>query len=726
MQKVFKSCLNYLVVLFCVCFLFGCSFGVPQPPKDGTHNRPSENEHKHIVCPECGLCTADDCDGSEEERCWGHNEQPETSIKDQFECISIKEALELAAAAGEVGTSEKYYVYGTIKEVSNGVYGEMTITDGEYDLYVYGVYSADEQTRYDAMVEKPVSGDEVVLLGMLKTYKEKPEMDRGYLQAYKHNVPEIDEDSYKEATVQEAREANVGDLLKVTGVVAKITYANGMVPNGFYLVDNTNSIYVYGNDTAGQVKVGNTVTLVGEKTYYVLADEQNNAEKHGYKGCCQIFNAKIIENDLGTTEFDKSWIQETTVKDIVDTSVVVNHTTTIYKVNALVKKSVGTGFTNYYFDDLDGVTGSYTYTMCNGSDFKWLDEFDGKICTVYLSPINYKSSSSGCVVRFIPIDVIDEGFVFDQSKGAEFALKYYAEEQFLAAYDANPELNVLTVVDNELIGVKGVELTYASSDENVCYFENTNDGVVFNTKNPGKAEITITATYNGVTATTIVEVECNAPVEYETISVAAATATEDGQEVIVKGIVASSLVNQTGFYLIDDTGVIAVVGEKADIQLLSSGDEVIVKGIKSHKVKDGYTGAGQINIYNAEILVNYYGNHEYSTSTFDDSKTINELYDYNYMEDHSNEVYVVKAVVRVIKTAYSTNVKLESLDGSVQLTLYCSNGGTQYAFLLPFDGQEITVELALCNWNSKTYYAGCVISVITENGKIVNTLNFNE
>ena len=42
------------------------------------------------------------------------------------------------------------------------------------------------------------------------------------------------------------------------------------------------------------------------------------------------------------------------------------------------------------------------------------------------------------------------------------------------------------------------------------------------------------------------------------------------------------------------------------------------------------------------------------------------------------------------------------------------------------DGQEITIELALCNWNSKTYYAGCVISVITEDGKIINTLNFEE
>lgn len=725
MRKNLKLVINSLFILALVFVLVGCSFGVPQPPLNSGKDNPSE-EHKHKACDICGLCLADDCDGTNEERCFGHNEQPETSIKDQFDCISIEEALELAKNAGEVGTAEKYYVYGTIKQVSNGVYGEMTITDGEHDLYVYGVYSADGQTRYDAMEEKPVTGDEVVLLGMLKTFKDKQEMDRGYLQAYTHNKPEINEDEYKEVTAAEAREANAGDKLIVTGVVARITYANGYVPNGFYLVDNTNSIYVYGNDTAGQVKIGNTVTVAAEKTYYVLADEQNNADKFGYKGCCQLYNGKILENDLGDSEFDKSWIQETTVKDIVDADVKENNTTTIYKVNALVKKQIGTGFVNYYFDDLDGVTGSYTYTMCSGGDFEWLDEFDGKICTVYLSPINYKSTASGCVVRFIPIAVSYDGYEFDQTKGAEFALKYYANEQFLAAYDADPELSVLSTVSNDLINLKDVELSYSSNDENVCYFEKTENGVVFHTKNPGKAIITITATYNGITATSNVEVECNAPVDYETITVAEATATTDGEEVIVRGIVASSLVNQTGFYLIDDTGVIAVVGNKEDVALLSAGDEVVVKGIKSHKVKDGYTGAGQIYIYNAEILVNYYGNHEYSTSTFDSTKTINDLYEYNYMEDHSNEVYVVKAIVKVISTPYSTNIKLASLDGSVEFTLYCSNAATQYAFLTPFADQEVTVELALCNWNSKTYYAGCVISVITENGKIINTLNFNE
>ena len=37
----------------------------------------------------------------------------------------------------------------------------------------------------------------------------------------------------------------------------------------------------------------------------------------------------------------------------------------------------------------------------------------------------------------------------------------------------------------------------------------------------------------------------------------------------------------------------------------------------------------------------------------------------------------------------------------------------------------ITIEVAACNWNDKNYYTGCVLAVITEDGKILNELNFS-
>ncbi len=721
MSKLLKKLICCLFVGLCSVSLASCviEFVPTNSPDD-----PEQGEiHEHTVCPECGKCTASDCDGID--KCEGHKDVDAPSIKDNYNCITIAEAIELAKTAGDAGTAEKYYVYGIIKEVSNGMYGEMTIYDETGELYVYGVYSKDESTRYDAMTEKPVSGDEVVLLGMLKTYKEKPEMDRGYLQEFTHVDIEVDENEYVPSTVDAARNAEEGNKVKLTGVVAQITYASGMVPNGFYLVDNTGSIYIYGNDAASSVSEGNTVSVIGEKTYYVLATEQANADKFGYKGSCQLQNATVVENDKGNTDYDKSWITESTVKEIMETKVTENITTNIYKVNALVKKVPGNGFVNYYFNDIDGVTGSYTYTMCNGSDFAWLDAFDGKICTVYLSVMNAKSTTSGCVYRFMPIEVVYENYAF-AGNAAEYAIKYHGLDQFLSKYDADPALEVLTEVTNDLLGLTNVPLTYSSSDTEVAYFESVDGKVIFHTKNAGSTTIKVSSTFGEASFSSEFEVVVNEAVNYETITVKEAFDTADGEVVTVKGIVAGSLVNQSGFYLIDETGVIAVKGAEADIALLSVGDEVVIRGTKGHQQKSDYTGTsiGQNNIYDAEILVNYYGNHEYSTATFKNDKTVEELYNLDPTVDYSGDVYIVQAIVEVTETAYYTSIAITGINNtSIKFTLYCSSAN-QYSFLKPYAGQVITLELAMCNWNSKSYYTGCVISAIVNGEKIHNTLNF--
>ncbi len=646
------------------------------------------------------------------------------SIKDDFNCISIAEAIEIAKNAGSNGTSEKYYIYGVIETITSYTYGEMTIKDETGSLYVYGVYSKDESTRYDMMEDKPVVGDEVVLYGILKTYKDKPELDRGYLQAMKHVEKEIDDSAYQEMTIDNVRKASKGDKVKVTGVVAKITYAFGMVPNGFYLVDKTGSIYVYGN-AAGSVKEGNTVTLIGEKTYYVSEKEQSAANKHGYEGCCQIQKPEIVSNDKKITEFDKSWIKESTVKEIMDTPVTNNITTNIYKVKAIIKKVEGTGFTNYYINDLDNYTGSYTYTMCSGSDFTWLDQYDGKVCTVYLSPINAKSESSGCFYRFIPVQVVEEEFEYDQSKSADFVIDYYVVDKFLNKYTADPAVEFNKTISYDLINVVNANISFTSENENIAYFEETEDLVIFHTKDYGTTNITVTVTHGAVVATRTIEITVEEAIEYDTITVEEAVESADGTEVYVKGIVVSSLVNQDGFYLSDETGIIAVVGNSDQVAELSCGDEVIIKGIKSHKKKDSYAGAGQINIYNAEVLVNNYGNHEYSTKYFDSTKTLEDLYALNHTEEHSNEVYIVNAIVVVEETNYYTKIMLKSPNSDTTFSLYCSSAN-QYSFLKQYAGQEVTLELAICNWNSKNYYTGCVISATYNGVKTMNTLYFNE
>jgi hypothetical protein len=138
---------------------------------------------------------------------------------------------------------------------------------------------------------------------------------------------------------------------------------------------------------------------------------------------------------------------------------------------------------------------------------------------------------------------------------------------------------------------------------------------------------------------------------------------------------------------------------------------------------EGGTHAGQTAITGATVVANYYGQHEYDTSNFVTDKTLADFYGLDVTVDYSTTVFVLKATVNFQETPYYTNCNLTDASGN-KVTLYCSSG-KQYGFLKQFAGQEVTVELAACNWNNKTFWAGCVLSVITEDGKVINTLNFD-
>ena len=515
-------------------------------------------------------------------------------------------------------------------------------------------------------------------------------------------------------TIAQARAMKAGAAVEVTGVVARITYAFGMKPAGVMLVDDTGSIYVYDSNIASKVKVGNTITIKGTKDFWILDTEMSSAQKFGYKGCNQIASATLIANDGKTSAFSTKGIPSATVKEIMDTPVTEDITAKIYKVTALIKKAPGQGFTNYYINDLDGTTGSYVYTQCNGSDFSWLDKFDGKICTVYVTALNAKSSSAGCVWRFLPIDVKDEGFKPSSVNVPEYAVKYHGLTQFLTSYTGDPALELISSVDSDLLQFKGAKLTYASSDEKVA----TVSGNVLHCLSTGKVTITVTGSYSE-------KITLNVTVSQQTEqfpTVAEAISAKVGDAVTVKGIVGPSLVNKVGFYLIDKTGVIAVETTAAVMETIEIGHEVVIeatRGINTATGKD----FGQTCLKDATVALNNYGTHAYPTTAFAGEITLADFYALDVNVDYTTQVYTMTATVEVGGTAYYTNIKLT--DGDKSINLYCSSAA-QYGWLQEYAGQEITLEIAPCNWNSKTYYTGCVLAVVNEDGsKVYNTLNFD-
>ena len=634
--------------------------------------------------------------------------------------VSIAEAIMMANSVGETLSSINLCITGTISSVSNAEYGNMKITDGTDTISVYGLFDKNN-VPYKDLENKPVKGDTITIYGPVHCFNGEPEFKNAILVNFTHVKPEVDE-TYVDATIAEARNADKGAKLVIEGVVAQITYAFGHIPNGFYVVDETGSIYVYGED-AQSVSVGNTVKLGGTKDYYVLEKEQSSAQKYGYKGCCQLKDLILLENNVTSAAFNKDWIQESTVKEILETPVTENITTNIYKVNALIKKVPGSGFTNYYIYDIDGETSSYVYTANSGSDFTWLDEFDGKICTVYLSPINCKSSTSGCIYRFIPILVLNENYTFDVTKAPDYAITYKALDQFNNSYISDPVLEVATSVSSELLGFENVTLTYSSSNTEVVYFAQEEGKMIMHTKDAGNATITITATHNQNSVTKTLEISVAEKAEIETITIAEAIVAEEDSIVTVEGIVVSSLVNKVGFYISDDTGIIAVTCSSDALADVALGNKVVVQGKRIHHKDSDKTHAGQSVIFDSQILANYYGTHEYNTSLFDTTKTLSDLYNLDVNTDYSTTVYVVNAVVEFVEAERYTKCSLKSADGKTTFNLYCSSA-KQYSWLKSYAGEEVTLELAVCNWNNKTYYTGCVISVTHNGEKVLNNLNF--
>ncbi len=659
----------------------------------------------------------------------------------EYDAITIAEAIEIAMEAGQSATSQKYTIVGVVKEVSNATYGEMIVKDDTGELYIYGSM-AEDGTYYDSMTDRPNNGDNIVLEGVLMTYNGTPQMatknNKAIILDFEHVKEEIDINDYKECSISSARSSADGTKVRVGGIVSKITYANGKKPNGFILIDESASIYVFDATLAQQVNEGNKIEIGASKTRWILETEQNNAALHGYNGAYQLVNATLISNDNGDNVFDKSWIEQKSIKQIMNSDISGSTTSLVYKTVALVEKREGTGFTNYYFFDLDGNTGSYAYTQCNGADFAWLDGYDKKICTVYLTALNAKSTPAECFFRLLPIEVEEiENFSFAPKDIPAFAIEYGVNDLISSkAYGSNPAIELPLSYSNEIIGADKVIFEYSSLDENVATIDDMNGAKVLNLIGEGSADIKITATYKTFSATMVRSVTYSKVADYQTPTVAQIIAKEDGSAVRIRGVVMSSLVNRDGFYICDNTGMIAVLTTGDVLASTKPGDEVVVEGYKVHyKKADSNNISGQCAIVgtvtanggtsDTKLLANYYGDHDYTTGYFIDGMTIDDLYNLDASIDYTTNVYKVSAKVVVNNTQYYSNILLQDEGGNNQLRLY-SKSVAQYSWLEEYEGEVIEIHLAVCNWNDKNYYTGCVIAIVINGERIINTLNFNQ
>ncbi len=171
--------------------------------------------------------------------------------------LTIPEANELGLAQGQNSyTAEKYSVTGKIVGISNTQYGNMYIADDNGNqLFVYGIYDATGEVRYDALDYKPVVGDTITLLGVIGTYNgNEAQMKNGWLTnvVKGEGLENTDPKANSVLTIAEAIELGASKMHNI------------YTENKYYITGTITEVYsdIYGNMyvTDGN---GNTLTIYG-------------------------------------------------------------------------------------------------------------------------------------------------------------------------------------------------------------------------------------------------------------------------------------------------------------------------------------------------------------------------------------------------------------------------------------------------------------------------------
>ncbi len=170
-------------------------------------------KHEHVDADLDFNCDVEGCD--------------ETVIPADGTTLTIEQATALAKLMGNAYTTGMYRVTGVIVDKPDATYGNTTIQDADGNqLYVYGLYSEDGQTRYDSLSVKPAKGDEITILTVLGCYSNSP-------QAKSARVVELvqhTEHVWEEATCTSPKTCSICDLTE--GDPIDHTYVDGVCSCG--------------------------------------------------------------------------------------------------------------------------------------------------------------------------------------------------------------------------------------------------------------------------------------------------------------------------------------------------------------------------------------------------------------------------------------------------------------------------------------------------------------
>ena len=519
-------------------------------------------------------------------------------------------------------------------------------------------------------------------------------------------------------------QVNSGEYTTVKGVVVKHNYTGQSTPyiTGFWLADDSDCIYVYGEIVAKSVEVGNMVVIKGAKDYYIPNTDTGAAAATNYQGMLQLVQPEIIENDGKIdNKIPSSAISETTIADISKVSLTEDITGKIYKVKGRWSKVTPSDFTNYYLYDLNRVDSIMAYTQSNGKDYTWTNSYDGK--TVEMLIIVSLGKPGVGQWRMCPVQFLNDNILVSNLEEATYAAERLLN---LFANEYNTETNIAYPIEDELL--PGCTRTISSSSNMVgINNDGINEVVYIQTTSLGKINIEAIATYNGENASVKKEIEIVKKQDYDVISIAEARKLNDGEIVTLEAIVAKVTYKQSmtpqGLFLADDTGSIFLYCGASTQDLIKDvkdGNKVTLKATIDHYIKDANNAAnanylGDFQLSNPEIL-------NVDTNTYDIPKnsyvesSITEIMATLPENNITSNMYIVKAKVIKNVNQYSTSYNLAEVNGgSASLPLYSQNSGNDFKWLDEYVNDEVTIIIGIQNLNLKksgSHWRGLPIKVI--------------
>ena len=483
----------------------------------------------------------------------------------------------------------------------------------------------------------------------------------------------------------DAKTKGKGDYLYVYGIVAQVTYGFDTtlgqdVETGFYLVDNTSSMYIYkGYTEVKNLTIGDAVLVNGEIDYFISQQEAGAGSEIGYLGAQQIKadNVEIIDNnynDIPTVGIEKTTIKELSTTNFRDRDL----SGTIFKVNATVTHSNVSGTDVYYFNDPSMDYSVYTYSSISGREFSWIKDY---VNTTYEWTIAIHSlRSKDEAWRIIPIESFLEVTISDDDV-AGYALDRLAK-QFNPTYNSTTSISLRSA--DEKLADTTVSYTSSSNAHSISVDNENNVSLNIDSTVLGEFTVTITLEYKGKTYQRVVTIEVIEKPSFDGITAAELQTVADGEVVKVKGIYVRTAANCTGIYLTDETGVMVVYYTAAfDPSNYIVGEELIFEGTVLTDFTDGGTKPGYKRLQNAVLVSNDSVVHEWNTDLCEGELTVSELSVANL--DRVSKIYKVYGSVKTNNPGYYSNKLLcDGNDSSITISLYCSSA-SQLSWLDPYE-----------------------------------------